>query len=130
MKLKVKFPLFPAMKLQKGSRNWLYSYFNLGSRWGGWSNPRPSRFILGKEGLQPWYRKLSGLKGRSKEVPKISTPTGVDSRTVQPVAIRYTDALRANLFIWLLTILKKQKSNFCVHFFNSIAQYLVEVGNV
>ena len=32
------------MKGQRGSRIVLYSFFNLGARWGWWSTPRPSRF--------------------------------------------------------------------------------------
>jgi len=27
----------------------LYSFFNLGARWSGWSTPRPGRFIPGKD---------------------------------------------------------------------------------
>jgi hypothetical protein len=30
-----------------GVDEWLYSFFNLGSRWGGWSTPRPRRFNSG-----------------------------------------------------------------------------------
>ena len=39
----------------------------------------------------PLYRRLSRLQGRSGQVWKISPPPGFDSRTVQPVASRYTD---------------------------------------
>jgi hypothetical protein len=28
---------------------WLYSFFNLGASWGGWSTPGLSRFIPGKD---------------------------------------------------------------------------------
>jgi hypothetical protein len=27
----------------------MYSFFNLGARWGGWSMPRPGRFTSGKD---------------------------------------------------------------------------------
>jgi len=37
------------------------------------------------------YRKLGGPQGRSGQVRKISPPPESDPRTVQPVAIRYTD---------------------------------------
>ena len=38
------------------------------------------------------YRRLGGLQGRSGRVRKTSPPPpGFDSRTVQPVASRYTD---------------------------------------
>ena len=39
----------------------------------------------------PLSRRLSGPQGRSGRVRKISSPTGFDPRTVQPVASRYTD---------------------------------------
>ena len=39
----------------------------------------------------PLYRRLSGPQGRYVQVRKISPPPGFDPRTVQPVAIRYTD---------------------------------------
>ena len=47
--------------------------------------------------LPPWktrfplYRRLGGSQGRSGRVRKISTPPGIDPRTVKPVASRYTD---------------------------------------
>jgi len=39
----------------------------------------------------PLYRRLSGSQGRSGRVQKISPPPGLDPRTVQAVASRYTD---------------------------------------
>jgi len=39
----------------------------------------------------PLYRRLSGAQGRSGGVRKISSSPGFDSRTVQPVASRYTE---------------------------------------
>ena len=39
----------------------------------------------------PLYRKLGGPQGRSGRVRKISPPPGIDPRTVQTVASRYTD---------------------------------------
>ena len=39
----------------------------------------------------PLYRRLGRPQGRSEQVLKISPPLGFDSRTVQPVASRYTD---------------------------------------
>jgi len=41
--------------------------------------------------LYPLYRRLGGPQGRSGRMRKISTGQGFDSRTVQPVASRYTD---------------------------------------
>jgi hypothetical protein len=39
----------------------------------------------------PLYRRKGGPQGRSGQVRKISPPPGLDPRTVQPVASRYTD---------------------------------------
>ena len=39
----------------------------------------------------PFYRRMGGPQGRSGQVRKISSPPGVDPRTVQPVGSRYTD---------------------------------------
>jgi hypothetical protein len=73
----------------EGSRGiQLYSFFNLGARWGGWPTPRPYRFTPRKD---PVPRRLSRPAGRSGRVRKISPPPDFDSRTVQPVASRYTD---------------------------------------
>jgi hypothetical protein len=44
--------------------------------------PGMTRYLL--------YRRLGGPQGRSGLVRKISFPPGFDSRTVQPVASRYT----------------------------------------
>ena len=49
VKVKVKFTLEQATKAQRGSRDKLYSIFNLGAGWGGWSTPRPGRFTPGTE---------------------------------------------------------------------------------
>jgi hypothetical protein len=46
---------------------------------GGWSTPRPGRFIPGKEARYPLYRRLGGPQGRSERVRKISPPTGIRS---------------------------------------------------
>jgi len=45
---------------------------------------------LGKNQYQ-LYRRLGGPQGWSKQVRKISPPTGFDPLTIQPVASRYTD---------------------------------------
>jgi hypothetical protein len=51
----------------------------------------PAAFTPAKVTRYPLYRKLGGPQGRSGRVRKISPPPGFDPRTVQPVAIRYTD---------------------------------------
>jgi len=44
----------------------------------GWSMPRPGRFTPGKTRF-PLYRSLSGPQGQSRQVRKISPPTGIRS---------------------------------------------------
>jgi rRNA maturation protein Nop10 len=58
---------------------------------GEWSTPRPGRFTPGKETRYPLYRRLCGPQRRSGRLRKISPSPGIDSRTVQPVARRYTN---------------------------------------
>ena len=55
----------------------------------GWSTPRLGRFTPRKDPV-PTVR-VGGPHSRSGRVRKISPPKGFDSRTVQPVASRYTD---------------------------------------
>ena len=45
--------------------------------------PEKTRYLM--------YRRLGGPQGRSGRVRKNLAPTGLDLRTVQPVASRYTD---------------------------------------
>jgi hypothetical protein len=75
-------------KAQSGIDIWLYSYFNLGARWCGWSTPHPGPFTPGKT-RYPLYRKLGRPQGRSGQVRKISPSPGFHPRTVQPVASLY-----------------------------------------
>jgi hypothetical protein len=55
------------------------------------SASRPGHSLSPGKTRYPLYRRLSGPQGRSGQVRKISHPPGFDSRTVQPVASRYTD---------------------------------------
>ena len=63
---------------------------------GRWSTPHPSGFPRGKEILYPMHRGLGEPQGRFGPARKISSPAGFDPRTVQPVAIRYTDYTSPN----------------------------------
>jgi len=55
-----------------------------------WSATRPGRTLPPGKTLYPFYRSLSGSQGRSGRAENL-IPTGIRSRTVQPVVSRYTD---------------------------------------
>ena len=57
----------------------------------GGQRPRPDRFTSGKDVRYPLYRRLGGPQGRFGRLRKISPTPGFDPRTVQPLALRYTD---------------------------------------
>jgi hypothetical protein len=56
---------------------------------GGWSTPRPGRF-LPEKALYPLYRRLGEVQGRPGPLRKISSPQEFDLRTVQPLVSRCT----------------------------------------
>jgi len=49
VKVKVRFTLEQATKAQRGVEVQLYSFLNLGARWGGWPTSRAGRFIPCKD---------------------------------------------------------------------------------
>jgi hypothetical protein len=51
VKVKVKVTPEQATKPREGTEVYLYSIFNLGTKSGGWSTPRPGRFTPGKDPL-------------------------------------------------------------------------------
>ena len=75
----------------RGSRGIALPFHEHGTRrgWGVSITPRPL-FTRGKT-RYPLYRRLGGPQGLCEQVRKISPPPGLDPRTVQPVASRYTD---------------------------------------
>ena len=50
-----------------------------------------SAVLIPRKTRYPLYRRLGGLQGRSGRVQKISPSRGLDPRTIQSVASRYTD---------------------------------------
>ena len=57
---------------------------------GEWSAARPGRILSPGKTWYPFYRRLGGPQGRSGPAENL-VPIGILSRTVQPVASRYTD---------------------------------------
>ena len=92
VKVKVKFTLQHAINVQRGVEVYLYSFFNIGFRWGvGGERNVPSAL---RTGMRPgthcaggWVGLRADLDGYRKSRP----PPGPDTRTVQPVAGCCTD---------------------------------------
>jgi len=55
-----------------------------------WSAARPGRTLPPGKDRYPFYRRLGGLQGRSEQAENL-VPTGIRSRTAQPLVSRYTD---------------------------------------
>ena len=72
----------------RGSRGIALLFHDHGTRLGKRSESHPGRFLPPEKTRYQLYRRLGGPQGRSGQVRKISPPLGLDSRTVQPVAIR------------------------------------------
>jgi len=68
---------------------------------GEWSAARPGRTLPPGKTRYPFYSRLGGPQGRCGRAENL-VPTGIRSRTVQPVASRYTDwATRTTYQIWM-----------------------------
>ena len=57
----------------------LYSSFNLGDRWGGWSTPRSAASPPPGKNRYPLYWRLGGCQDLSGRVRKVLPPTGIQS---------------------------------------------------
>jgi hypothetical protein len=78
---------------------YIYSFFNLGARWGLVVNATPQLFYLRVKTQYPLYRRLSGPQSQSGWAWKISPSPGFDSRTVQPFIMDLIWALHMYL-LW------------------------------
>ena len=81
---------------------WLYSSMTVALERGEWSAARPGRTLPPGKTRYPFYRSpRARLDGR-----KISSPTGIRSRTVQPIVSRYTDwaTQPTYIYIYILTV--------------------------
>jgi hypothetical protein len=85
------------------------------------SASRSGRYLPSGKTRYPLYRRLSGSKVGSGQVRKMSPPPVFDSRTVQPVASRYTDyATRPTENQYGIKFRKKNEPRF-PHFVESCA---------
>ena len=84
-------------------------FHNSGTRRGEWSAARPGRTLPPGKTQYPFYRRLGGPQGRSGRAENL-VPTGIRSRTVQPVVSRCTCSYSAHVQLhmrFLSTILYK-----------------------
>ena len=97
IKVKVKCTLVQAQRLcagrtaHRGSRGIALLFLEHDTRRDEGSVSRPGRSLPPGKTRYPLYRRLGGPQGRSGRVREISSAPGFESRTVQPVASRYTD---------------------------------------
>ena len=69
---------------------YLYSSMTAALEGGEWSAARPGRTLPPGKSRYTVYMRLGGPQGRSGRVENL-VPTGIRSRTVQPVVSLYTD---------------------------------------
>jgi len=83
--------LCTGLTAHKGSRVIDLLFLDHGTRRSEESASRPGHSLPPGKTRYPLYRRLGGSQDRSGQVRKISPPPGLDPRTVQRVAICYTD---------------------------------------
>jgi hypothetical protein len=87
----IKFTPEQATKAQRGVEVSLYSFFNIGTKWGWVVNDKPQplypRERPGTHCIGGWVGPMTGLDGSGKSRP----PPGFDPQTIQPLASRSTD---------------------------------------
>jgi len=88
---------------------------------GEWSAARPGRNLHPGKTRYPFYRRLGGPQGRSGRTENL-VPTGIRSRTVQPVVSRYTDW--AKLYTVKNTYTKMYRSVFRMYVCTVLLQFI------
>jgi len=101
---------------------------------GEWSAARPGRTLPPGKIWYPFYRRLRGPQGRSRLAENL-VPTGIRSRTVQPVVSRCTDwATRPNLkyyvcvyiYIYIYIYIRRSGGTY-ISLFNNIIIILLKL---
>ena len=83
---------------QRVGRGIALLFHGRGIRRGEWSAARPGRKLPPGKTRYPLYRRLGGPQGRSGRAENF-VPTGIQSRTVQPVVSPYIHMLHINFRI-------------------------------
>ena len=89
---------------QRVGRGIALLFHDHGTRRGEWSAARPGRTLPPGKTQYPFYRRLHGPQGWSGRAENL-VPTGIQSRTVQPVVSRYTDWATWPMLFWLCSCL-------------------------
>ena len=87
---KVKWSCYRPGVAQRVGRDIALLFHDCGTRRGEWSAVRPSRTLPPGKTWYPFYRRLGGPQARSGRAENL-VPTGIQSRTFQPVVSRYTN---------------------------------------
>ena len=90
LKVKVKRSRYRPGVAQRVGRGIALLFHDRGTRRGECSAARPGRTLPSGKTRYQFYRRLGGPQGRSGRAENL-VPTGIRSRTVQPVVSRYTD---------------------------------------
>jgi hypothetical protein len=88
--VKAKWSRYRSGVAQRVGRGIALLFHDRGTRRGEWSAARPGRTLPPAKTRYPFYRRLGGPRGRSGRAENL-VPTGILSRTVQPLVSRYTD---------------------------------------
>jgi len=83
--------LFTSRTAYRGSRGIALLFHDQVTRWWRAVSVKPRPLFTTGLTRYPLYRRLGGPQGRSGQMRKISPPSRLDARTVQPVASRCTD---------------------------------------
>ena len=84
----------------EGEEVYLYSIFNLGTKWVHWLKPRPNRFTPGMT-RRPMFRRVGGIQGGLDGCIK-SPLIRIRSPDVHPIASHYTDYPNPALYLYLV----------------------------
>ena len=90
LKVNVKWSRYRPGLAQRVGRGIAVLFHDRSTRRGEWSAARPGRTLPPGKTRYPFYRRLGGPQGRSGRAEYL-VPTGIRSRTVQPVVSRDTD---------------------------------------
>jgi len=114
-KVKVKWSHYRSGVAQRVVRAIVLFFHDRGTRRGEWSAARPGRFYPRDKTRYPFYRRLDGHQGRVGRAENL-VPTGIRSRTVQPVVIPYTDWDGGSSAVHIYTQTKHRTTQLTVFF--------------